>query len=100
MHFLESGEQLMSALCRVVGAMSTRPGFVLAKGGITSMQVAQTGLGVKGAVVLGQIRDGVPVWRLGDEARWPGIPYVVFPGNVGDDNALRDTVAMLTVGSG
>jgi uncharacterized protein YgbK (DUF1537 family) len=93
--FLAFGEQIMSALCRVVGAVSARPGFVLAKGGITSVEVARAGLGVKGAVVLGQIRDGVAVWRLGDEARWPGVPYVVFPGNVGDDNALRDTVAVL-----
>ena len=98
-HFLESGEQIMSALCRVVRAVSTRPGFVIAKGGITSVELARTGLGVRSAAVLGQVRDGVPVWRLGDKTRWPGMPYVVFPGNVGDDNALRDTMAVLR-GSG
>lgn len=94
-HFLELGERIMSAVCGVVSAVTIRPGFVLAKGGITSMEVARAGLGVTGAAVLGQIRDGVPVWTLGSEARWPGVPYIVFPGNVGDDNALRDTVAIL-----
>ena len=34
--------------------------------------------------MLGQIRPGVPVWRTGPESRFPGIPYVIFPGNVGE----------------
>ena len=94
-HFLDIGSVIMSSLCRVVSSLSRRPGFLIAKGGITSMEVARLGLGIKGAAVLGQILDGVPVWRLGKEAKWTGIPYVVFPGNVGDDDALRDTVRAL-----
>ena len=30
--------------------------------------------------------------RLGAEARFPGLDYVVFPGNVGGDTALADAV--------
>jgi uncharacterized protein YgbK (DUF1537 family) len=47
------------------------------------------------AVVLGQVRPGVPVWRLGPETRFPGLPYVVFPGNVGGPETLAEIVAEL-----
>jgi hypothetical protein len=67
---------------------------------ITSIEIARSALGVTEAMVLGQILDGVPVWRLGAESRWSGIPYVVFPGNVGGDNALEKVVQMLSGGAG
>jgi uncharacterized protein YgbK (DUF1537 family) len=67
----------------------------VAKGGITSIQVAKTALGVNEALALGQIQPGVPVWRMGAESRWPGLAYVVFPGNVGDENALARAVQTL-----
>ncbi|NLG84620.1 MAG: hydroxyacid dehydrogenase [Firmicutes bacterium] len=82
-------------LVEIVRRLRTRPGFILAKGGITSSDIGVKGLGVERAVVLGQIRPGVPVWRLGPESRFPGLPYVIFPGNVGDDTTLRETVAVL-----
>ena len=69
---------------------------MIAKGGITSSDVATRGLGVKRALVRGQLLPGVPVWRLGAEARFPGIDYVVFPGNVGSDTALADAVQQLS----
>jgi uncharacterized protein YgbK (DUF1537 family) len=46
-------------------------------------------------VVLGQVRPGVPVWRLGPETRFPGLPYVDFPGNVGGPETLAEIVAEL-----
>ena len=48
--------------------------------------------GVRRALVRGQILPGVPVWRLGAEALFPGLDYIVFPGNVGGDTALADAV--------
>jgi len=39
-------------------------------------------------MVIGQILPGVPVWKLGNETRFPGMSYIVFPGNVGDNDAL------------
>ena len=49
-------------------------------------------------VTLGQILPGVPVWRLSAGAWWPGMTYVVFPGNVGDDTALFKAVKTLSGG--
>ncbi len=77
---------------------SLRPRYVLAKGGITSSDIATIGLGVRRAMVLGQILPGVPVWQLGAETQWPGMPYIVFPGNVGGEQALLDVVTNLAQG--
>jgi uncharacterized protein YgbK (DUF1537 family) len=71
------------------------PAFVVAKGGITSSDVGTKALKAKCALVLGQIAPGVPVWRTGSESRFPGAPYVIFPGNVGEVNTLRDAVEVL-----
>lgn len=93
--FLRFGQKVMMALCSVVQFVGQRPSFVVAKGGITSIEIARTGMGVKEAYVPGQIAKGVPLWQLGPEAKWPGIPYVVFPGNVGDDHTLAQVVQAL-----
>jgi uncharacterized protein YgbK (DUF1537 family) len=70
-------------------------GWVIAKGGITSSEVARRGLGARRAWVLGQMLPGlVPVWRLERPGRQP-LPYVVFPGNVGNDGSLADSVTRL-----
>ena len=45
--------------------------------------------------VLGQIRPGIPVWQTGAESRFPGVAYVIFPGNVGTENTLREAVEIL-----
>jgi uncharacterized protein YgbK (DUF1537 family) len=51
---------------------------------------------VEEAFALGQIINGVPVLRLGPESAWPDMPYVIFPGNVGDDEALLKVVNILS----
>ena len=47
-------------------------------------------------MVQGAILPGVPVWKLGEEALFPGLSYVIFPGNVGNDTALYEAVLKLT----
>ena len=87
--------QVSDAMTSVVKRISTKPRYMVAKGGITASDVATKGLNIQRASVLGQILPGVPVWRLGPESRFPGIPYVVFPGNVGGPAALADVVKTL-----
>lgn len=62
---------------------------------ITASDLATKGLGVQRAWVLGQILPRVPLWELGPETTFPGLPYVVFPGNVGGPEALQDAVQKL-----
>ncbi len=87
-----------SSLIATVTAVTVRPRYLVAKGGITSSDLATKGLKVARAMVIGQILPGVPVWRLGVESRCPGMAYVVFPGNVGDDDALVRLQAVLDQG--
>lgn len=87
--------RVSEGLVRVVQGLKISPGFLVAKGGITSSDIGVKGLEVKRAMVMGQILPGVPVWELGPESRFPGLPYVVFPGNVGDEDALRRIVDIL-----
>ncbi|HIX14198.1 MAG TPA: hydroxyacid dehydrogenase [Candidatus Hungatella pullicola] len=79
----------------LAGLLEAAPSFVVAKGGITSSDVATGGLRIQRAAVLGQIAPGVPVWRTGEESRFPGIPYVIFPGNVGEKDTLKCVVKQL-----
>ncbi len=83
------------ALIGIVRGIDTAPRYVLAKGGITSHDIAARALGVKRAVVAGQIIPGVPVWRLGEGSRFPGMGYIVFPGNVGGETSMTDVVRAL-----
>nr|WP_122011941.1 four-carbon acid sugar kinase family protein [Maliibacterium massiliense] len=85
--------RVSAALVQLVQDLDVMPSFIVAKGGITSSDIGVKGLGVKKACVAGQVLPGVPVWKLGPESKYPGVCYVVFPGNVGDENGLRDVVA-------
>ena len=71
------------------------PSFVIAKGGITSSDVGTKALAVKKANVLGQIKPGIPVWQTGEESKFPGMPYIIFPGNVGEVSTLKEIVEEL-----
>lgn len=89
-------ESVSRGLVEIVTGLSRRPRWLIAKGGITSSDIATKALGVKRALTLGQALPGVPVWKLGAEARWPGLAYVVFPGNVGGPDALAALVTSLS----
>ncbi len=92
---LTIGQRVSDSLVAIARRIRVRPRYLLAKGGITSSDIATRGLDVSQAQVLGQILPGVPVWALGLESRYPGMPYIVFPGNVGGPNALADIVEKL-----
>ena len=86
-------DALVEVVSRVVGRR--RPGFLIAKGGITSSDMAVRALATRRALVLGQMLPGtIPIWKLLDGIS-PGLPYVVFPGNVGAENALSAVLAKL-----
>lgn len=95
---LRCAAAISEQLTSVVTRLPVRPSFLIAKGGITSSDVGTKGLGVRRAKILGQILPGVPVWRTGPESRFPGLAYVIFPGNVGDASALLDAVEKFRLG--
>jgi uncharacterized protein YgbK (DUF1537 family) len=92
---LSIGQMVSKGLVSILNRVSATPRYILSKGGITSSNVATEALGVKQALVCGQILPGIPVWKLGKESRYPELVYIVFPGNVGDAGALADVTAKL-----
>lgn len=83
---------ISDAVTSIVTRLQVRPNFLIAKGGITSSDVGTKGLMVRKATVVGQIRPGIPVWRTGEESKYPGMAYVIFPGNVGTKTDLKEVV--------
>lgn len=79
------------AIVRQVLAATT-PAYVIAKGGITSSDLATGAVGLTRAWARGSLLQGiVSLWEPVD-GRTHGAPYVVFAGNVGDDGALSQVV--------
>lgn len=86
---LAFGEAVSTLLMDVIRHLPRDLGFLIGKGGITSNDMLSTGLALRAARVLGQVAPGVSVVRCPDDhPRFPEMPVVIFPGNVGDDDAL------------
>lgn len=95
---LDIARAVSAAISSIVsGAVSAVPAWVVVKGGITSHDVAVRGLGIRRAIVLGQLLPGQI--SVLDPVSAPqhvvGMPYVVFAGNVGDDNTLARVIETL-----
>ncbi|WP_136481597.1 four-carbon acid sugar kinase family protein [Cognatitamlana onchidii] len=88
-------KQVSNALVYLVHNLKSRPKYLLAKGGITSNDLALKGLGMKKSKVLGQIEAGIPVWEMGAETKFPKLLYIVFPGNVGNERTLLHIINKL-----
>lgn len=84
--------KISDAVTSVVSRLTVRPNFIIAKGGITSSEIGTTALRCRKARVMGQILKGIPVWETGEESLFPKMPYVIFPGNVGNEYALKEAV--------
>jgi uncharacterized protein YgbK (DUF1537 family) len=83
------GEQVSAFLMEVVRNLPRNIGFLISKGGITSNDVLSDGLALRTSRVVGQILAGCSVVRCPeDHNRYPNLPVVIFPGNVGDEYAL------------
>jgi uncharacterized protein YgbK (DUF1537 family) len=81
----------------IVSRLPANIGFLISKGGITSNDVLSTGLNLTVSRVVGQILPGCSVIRCPeDHPRFPNLPVVIFPGNVGDETAITRAYHILT----
>ena len=95
---LAVARRVSDAVVEVVNSTVHRvsPRFVIAKGGITSSDVASRGLEMTRAQVVGPMQPGIiSMWRPVDGPA-AGVPYVVFAGNVGTDDSLAEVTATLS----
>ncbi|MEH2441508.1 four-carbon acid sugar kinase family protein [Nostoc sp.] len=94
---LEFGAKVSSLLMDIVRGLPSDIGFLISKGGITSNDVLSTGLALTSARLLGQILAGCSmVLTPSDHPQFPDLPVVLFPGNVGDADALGTIYQRLT----
>jgi len=93
---LAFGEKVSAFLMDVVRRLPETLGFLISKGGITSNDVLSSGLALQTSRVVGQILPGCSVVRCPDDhPRFPQMPVVIFPGNVGDEKGLATAYARL-----
>ncbi|ESA37211.1 type iii effector hrp-dependent outer protein [Leptolyngbya sp. Heron Island J] len=86
---LAFGESVSNLLMEVVRGLPADLGFLISKGGITSNDTLSKGLALTSARLLGQVIPGVSVVTTGiDHPQFPSLPVVLFPGNVGGDDAV------------
>jgi uncharacterized protein YgbK (DUF1537 family) len=94
---LAFGEQVSGLLMDVVRNLPPSLGFLISKGGITSNDVLSSGLALQASRVVGQILPGCSVVRCPeDHPRYPMLPVVIFPGNVGGEDALAEAYTRLS----
>jgi uncharacterized protein YgbK (DUF1537 family) len=94
---LAFGEQVSGFLMDVVRKLPQSLGFLISKGGITSNDVLSSGLALRSSRVVGQILPGCSVVRCPeDHPRYPLLPVVIFPGNVGGKDALAEAYTRLS----
>ncbi len=83
------GQRVSDFLVTIVRQLPYDPAYLVGKGGITSHDILTKGLGIRVARVLGQVINSVPC------VMGPQCPYIIFPGNVGNDNSLREVYEKL-----
>jgi uncharacterized protein YgbK (DUF1537 family) len=94
---LDFGAAVSALLMEVVRGLPSDIGFLISKGGITSNDVLSDGLALTAARLLGQILPGVSIVRTpAEHPQFPNLPVVLFPGNVGDRDALAAAYLRLT----
>ncbi len=97
---LKFGESVSNLLMEIVGALPAEIGFLISKGGITSNDTLKLGLALPTARLLGQILPGCSaIVTPPNHPQFPNLPVVLFPGNVGDENALATAYLRLSANS-
>jgi uncharacterized protein YgbK (DUF1537 family) len=79
------GLALAGLMARLAGALAPRLGYVISKGGITSHTLLAEGLQLGAVELQGQLLPGLSLVLAGEA----GLPVLTFPGNLGDDDTLR-----------
>jgi len=93
---LAFGVRVSDFLMEIVRNLPRGLGFLISKGGITSNDVLSTGLSLRTSRVVGQILPGCSVVCCPhDHPRYPELPVVIFPGNVGDEQSLAKAYTYL-----
>jgi len=91
---------LAGLMARIAACLPDSLGFLISKGGTTSQTLLTDGLGLGSVRLEGQLLPGLSVLRLpADHPRFPALPLLTFPGNLGDDDTLRQAWRAMDTGA-
>ena len=93
----EIGVKVLECLISIINKVQVKPNYIICKGSTTADYISKHNFNVNKAIVLGQVGPGVSVWELGSESRIPGMKFIVFAGNIGDNDLLVKIVENLSL---
>jgi len=93
----EIGVKVLECLVSIIDKVEVEPDYIICKGSTTADYISKYNFEVNKARVLGQVAPGVSVWELGCESKIPSMKFIVFAGNVGDNNLLVEIVENLSL---
>ena len=85
---IKFGNTLAELMARLVGKVSSRLGYVISKGGITTHTLLEKGLRVDLVNLKGQLLPGLSIVTADTCLTAKGLPVVTFPGNLGNRETL------------
>ena len=92
---LEISLSISKALCKIVAGLSVKPSYLCAKGGITSSDLLSKACNMSTVRVVGQLIKGVTVVKdISVNIKYENMPFIIFPGNVGEVDSLTKTIRM------
>ncbi len=80
---------LAQLMGRLVDRISSRLGYIISKGGITTYFLISEGLRLKSVDLKGQILPGLSVVSTSEKDK-EKLPIITFPGNLGDKETMLD----------
>jgi uncharacterized protein YgbK (DUF1537 family) len=84
------GLALAGLMARVAVRLPDDLGYLISKGGTTTQALLSAGLALGSVRLEGQLMPGLSLLRLpADHPRFPSLPLLTFPGNLGADDTLR-----------
>ncbi|MCP9916712.1 four-carbon acid sugar kinase family protein [Cyanobium sp. ATX 6F1] len=83
------GEALAALMARIAAALPQDLSYLISKGGITTQTLLAEGLDAAAVRLEGQLLPGLSlVWLSADHPRFPLLPVLTFPGNLGEAATL------------
>ena len=81
---------LAGLMARLAAGLPPELSYLISKGGTTSQTLLRDGLALAAVRLEGQLLPGLSMLRLpADHARFPLLPLLTFPGNLGADDTLH-----------
>ena len=82
-------------IAQIVKELKHDIGYLVSKGGITSNTILSEGFNIESAYLEGQVITGVSLLRVNITETNTCIPFVTFPGNIGEPNSLEKVKLIL-----